>query len=1080
MKIINLKFKNLNSLYGEWIIDFESPHYLSNGIFAIVGPTGAGKSTILDAICLALYGATPRLGKITKNDNELMSRKTADSYAEVVFESQAGRFKCHWSQVRSHKKIDGNLQDSKHEISDELTGKLLESKKRDVANVIEEKTGMDFERFTRSILLAQGGFDAFLKTTVEDRSSVLEQLTGTNIYSDISKRVHEFKKTQDDILSRLKAEMSGIAILTAEQELELKIQLEEKSAKEKEASEKATLLNNQILWVTKIDQLNAELTIIKQQQTDLTEKKQAFQPNQARLLKAQQAAEFEGEFATLISTRNQQKKDQDDLQVNQKKLPELNTILAQKKTILEESQKSVLQIKATQKQETILIKQVREQDLKISEKVNSIKKLEGDIKEVQDKLATTIKANQTDSDKLNTAQKESAEISTYLTDHSKDADLVTDLSAIRERIGNLVKDRKDVSEKNTKISEQQEDIEKKQKNYDSLYALFLKSQQKYKDDEKEIDALQKNIKARLDGKLLREYRTEYENLLKEDAYLKKIVSLEEERKKLIQNQVCPLCGSLDHPFHDGSIPEAGETEQKIHALSEFIKGIEALENSIQELKEKLEPNKVALTQSENNAKDVLTQKTNSETTLKRLQDENKTATENWNQTRKKILEDLSPFGVAELTKDTLPSLEVRLKKWTDCQTKKETIEKVITQLKLNFSNAQATIASAEATIKKSNTDLQSLIKEKSDLVQKRQEQYGEKNPDTEESRIQTLLEAAELSEKTAKESYDATTTEISKIQALINSLTDNIKTQTPQLMTLEASFLTHIQAAAFDTEASFVLSRLSSEERTQLAIQSKSLADQEISISTTQKDLQTLLDTELEKKMTDIPLPTLQSEKEITDASLKAISEEVGALKQRLSDSTTAKEKFQEKQRLVDRQKTECAKWDKLHALIGSSDGKKYRNFAQGLTFELMVTHANRQLQKMTDRYLLIRDTASPLELNVIDNHQAGEIRSTKNLSGGESFIVSLSLALGLSKMASRKVRVDSLFLDEGFGTLDEDALETALEALSGLQQDGKVIGIISHVGALKERISTQIEIQKMSGGKSVISGPGCMKIVEA
>ncbi|MCK4957407.1 MAG: chromosome segregation protein SMC, partial [Candidatus Cloacimonetes bacterium] len=165
------------------------------------------------------------------------------------------------------------------------------------------------------------------------------------------------------------------------------------------------------------------------------------------------------------------------------------------------------------------------------------------------------------------------------------------------------------------------------------------------------------------------------------------------------------------------------------------------------------------------------------------------------------------------------------------------------------------------------------------------------------------------------------------------------------------------------------------------------------------------------------------------------------------------------------------------HDLIGSADGKKYRNFAQGLTFEMMVGHANRQLRKMTDRYLLIRDALQPLELNVIDNYQAGEIRSTKNLSGGESFIVSLSLALGLSHMASRNVRVDSLFLDEGFGTLDEDALETALETLAGLQQDGKMIGVISHVPALKERISTQITVIPQSGGRSSISGPGCERV---
>ena len=141
-----------------------------------------------------------------------------------------------------------------------------------------------------------------------------------------------------------------------------------------------------------------------------------------------------------------------------------------------------------------------------------------------------------------------------------------------------------------------------------------------------------------------------------------------------------------------------------------------------------------------------------------------------------------------------------------------------------------------------------------------------------------------------------------------------------------------------------------------------------------------------------------------------------------------------------------------------------------------MVGRANLQLRKMTDRYLLIRDEAEPLMLNVIDNYQAGEVRSTRNLSGGESFIVSLALALGLSRMASRNVRIDSLFLDEGFGTLDEEALDTALDTLGSLRQEGKLIGVISHVAALKQRIGTQIEVTPLSGGRSRISGPGCRR----
>jgi exonuclease SbcC len=196
-----------------------------------------------------------------------------------------------------------------------------------------------------------------------------------------------------------------------------------------------------------------------------------------------------------------------------------------------------------------------------------------------------------------------------------------------------------------------------------------------------------------------------------------------------------------------------------------------------------------------------------------------------------------------------------------------------------------------------------------------------------------------------------------------------------------------------------------------------------------------------------------------------------------MSEDEKMMEKQQERIGKLEAQKRECVRWNDLRELIGSADGKKFRNFAQGLTFEIMTKHANRQLRKMTDRYLLIRDAFQPLELNVIDNYQAGEIRSTKNLSGGESFLVSLSLALGLSSMASRNVRVDSLFLDEGFGTLDEDTLETALETLAGLRQDGKLIGLISHVSALKERISTQIQVIPGTGGRSTLIGPGCRRI---
>jgi DNA repair protein SbcC/Rad50 len=217
MKILKLRFKNLNSLIGEWIIDFTQPEYEANGIFVISGPTGAGKSTILDALTLALYGRTPRLNKVTQSTNEVMSRHTGECYSEVIFETNSGIFRCNWSQRRSRNKPDGNLQSPKHEFVDHNSNTILKNKLSDVSELVENKTGMDFDRFTRSVLLAQGGFSAFLKAGPNERSPILEQITGTEIYSKISMEVHNRTSEEKNKLNILEAETNNVQLLSAEE-----------------------------------------------------------------------------------------------------------------------------------------------------------------------------------------------------------------------------------------------------------------------------------------------------------------------------------------------------------------------------------------------------------------------------------------------------------------------------------------------------------------------------------------------------------------------------------------------------------------------------------------------------------------------------------------------------------------------------------------------------------------------------------------------------------------------------------------------------------------------------------------------
>ena len=304
---------------------------------------------------------------------------------------------------------------------------------------------------------------------------------------------------------------------------------------------------------------------------------------------------------------------------------------------------------------------------------------------------------------------------------------------------------------------------------------------------------------------------------------------------------------------------------------------------------------------------------------------------------------------------------------------------------------------------------------------------------------------------------------------------------TPErLAQVQAQFSGALSSAEFASEVEFVEARLDSAQRSGLAAEAQALDTRHTELHARIKDRQAQLAREQEKQLSDKSLQELHVLRESLQRQHQDILNAVASVNHLLQKNDEAKSLLSNRQAAIDAQARECRRWGDLHALIGSSDGKKYRKFAQGLTFEMMVGHANRQLQKMSDRYLLVRDPSQPLELNVMDNYQAGEVRSTKNLSGGESFIVSLSLALGLSQMASRNVRVDSLFLDEGFGTLDEEALDTALETLSGLQQEGKLIGVISHVQALKERISTQIQVTPQTGGRSQIAGPGCRRVVPA
>ncbi|MDD4836461.1 MAG: AAA family ATPase, partial [Dethiosulfovibrio sp.] len=311
MKILKVRFKNLNSLFGDWEIDLSS--FGCEGIFAITGPTGSGKTTVLDAICLGLYGRTPRLSNVTKSGNEIMSRNTGECSAEVEFETQKGRFRCHWSQHRARKSPEGDLQQPKHEISDCDSGQILESKIKEVADRIEMVTGMDFDRFTRSMLLAQGGFSAFLQASPSERAPILEQITGTKVYSDISVAVHERHRKEKETLERLRAEMAGSTVMDREREKAVEEELGKAKNEELELTSEAKSLNLSLSWLNGLEILKGEIASLNDEIEELQAEKESFRPHRDRLNLALSAASLEAPYLQIEELRGQQRSDEKSL-----------------------------------------------------------------------------------------------------------------------------------------------------------------------------------------------------------------------------------------------------------------------------------------------------------------------------------------------------------------------------------------------------------------------------------------------------------------------------------------------------------------------------------------------------------------------------------------------------------------------------------------------------------------------------------------------------------------------------------------------------------------------------------------------
>lgn len=1078
MRILEIRFRNLNSLAGEWRIDLTHPAFVSDGIFAITGPTGAGKTTILDAVCLALYGRTPRLSRVNKNGNDIMSRRTGDCFAETVFETPSGRYRCHWSQRRARRKADGELQAPRHEMADADSGEILETGLRDVAERMERVTGMDFDRFTRSMMLAQGGFAVFLQAPPSERSPILERITGTDVYTRISCRVHERLREEREALRQLQAETAGIAVLEPEQEAGIAAALAEREKEEAAVAAELAGMGKAASWLAGIGELRKELGALDEEAARLQRDMEAFGADRERLDRASRAAALDGAHAALAAVRRQQAEDAAALDVMAKTLRELEISGKEHAERLTAAQGATVRARDARTAAAPLALKARALDQRLAD----LERGAAEGAAACERDAARIAADKEARRALGKRREETGaaldSARVYLEEHARDEWLVGGLTGVEAQLGDLLVREEDVRRSEAARETAATAAVAAARDLAARRKLTRLGRRELAAASRRLGEEREALRRLLGDRLLREYRAEKESLLRELAFLARIAELEEHRARLEDGRPCPLCGATAHPYAKGNIPVPDETERRIAALTDLIGRAERQESAVKELEAAEARERERLAEAERLESAAAGEKMAASRSLAEASAGLKRLRADFAARREAVAARLAPLGVASLPdrelSSLLASLRQRRQAWQENVRRKAEIEKRLADLDSEARRMDAVAEAQAAALAEKRERLGLLRKELAATGEERRALYGDRNPDEEERRLEQAVAAAEEGERLARERHGALQREWIAAKTDMTTLERRVGQRAPELQGLEAAFVAALASANLASEADYVAAALPAERRAALAAAAAALDERRTDLKARREDRERRLAAETARRLTEASPEELGSLITAREARLGALREEIAALRHSLRENAAARDRARDRQAAIDLRRQECRRWERLHDLIGSSEGTKYRNFVQGLTFEIVTGHANRQLRKLTDRYLLVPDATQPLELNVIDAYQAGEVRSTKNLSGGESFLVSLSLALGLSHMAGRNVRVDSLFLDEGFGTLDEDALDTALEALASLRQDGKLIGVISHVPALRERIGTQIRVTPQTGGRSRISGPGC------
>lgn len=1123
MKFLQLEILNLASLdkQGGEVINFEEGALGESTIFSIVGPTGSGKSTLLDAICLALYNRAPRYPRKKGDKNQsieifgaadasesnrlaptdsrnILTRGKKEGYSKLTFLANNGSiYRAEW-HVRFQRVRYENAKTALYKITrngEEITEEAADW--NELPNII----GLDYDQFLRTVLIAQGSFANFLTAKENERYELLEKLIGCEeTYTNIATEIKKAKDQATDAYNQMAASVEAVKqnLLNDEELTQLKEEIDRLEKAEKELDSQLQAISKDLQWFEENDKQIKQIAIC---QSDMRQAADAIKAMQAQILHLQlhdevqpavnQLQEVERQTQSIHEQEENILKAEENIKSQESAISESEKALASLKEAVskaQEQQEKALPVIAearalkTKMEAAMPNLKEKKEALELAQKENqtALKDVEENARNIQKWEAETEKANLA----LKTTKEEIAKQKQVLHEATQAAEQAWETERNKTAGQNIEELQSHKSAAEKKLQDVQQAIK-------VVAHLDAATAEKQKNEER-IQVLGKR-NAEIDealGKLTIEALTQ-ESLTLRNAYTLMVSEKWEiHRANLTEGKPCPLCGSTTHPYHTDN----RQFEEATTELSQLLKAKENL------LKLQQKEEKDLSGERKQNDGEVQTLQKQQE----KLSGEIATYEEDW----KALIAQYPkiPKAEAEL-KSLLPIYENKAK---DASSKLSLFNKIqkeierLTQLKDKAVKDEAAYESKASTIqnkaqentstcatklaeqKALTTNLISQLKSKEEAygkalqawnsAKKEMEEWQEKykqilngeEPDAAEQRLTAAKDEATKAADTQNENINKLKAELANskgshqtMQSQNKTMKENLQEKEKELDLWIEEYNKQLEEKSIEPpfiDRNTIREMLHSAEDWNAIRREKDEKEKAVASTTAlYQSAEKAHQQHLEHQPAQTRDALLAIQQEYQERSQR---NELIAANARMQNHQEAVKLLGDKAEALNLVTQEKDDWTAITDAIGA-DGKTLRKIAQCYTLSFLIAHANQEIRKFNTRYEL-QQVKHSLGIRVIDHDRADDIRDTTSLSGGETFIVSLGLALGLSALSSRNISFENLFIDEGFGTLDPDTLATVIDSLAMLQSSqGKKVGVISHTDTMSERITTQIRIIK-------------------